>query len=58
MEKEVTTERVYNTVVIKSCTCVHEQQDKLYGKGRRVYNKAGNVGKTFFRCTVCGREQT
>ena len=39
--------------VVRACTCSHEFQDKLYGKGRRVANVTAN-GKS--RCTVCGRE--
>jgi len=35
--------------MIISCTCTHEYQDKLYGKGRRVFNE----GKTNYKCTVC-----
>lgn len=42
--------------MIMLCTCKHEYQDKLYGKGKRVFNlcKKGISG----RCTVCGREQS
>jgi len=36
---------------IKPCTCEHKSQDKLYGKGRRVFN-LGLKGAT---CTVCGK---
>lgn len=35
---------------ILSCTCVHEDQDKIYGKGRRVHN-VNTKGEAF--CTVC-----
>lgn len=34
------------------CTCTHEFQDKLYGKGIRVHNQT-KVGQ--FRCTVCSK---
>lgn len=37
------------------CSCVHEQQDKLYGKGVRVANttaKSDGVSVEV-RCTVC-----
>lgn len=37
--------------VVKPCDCVHEFQDKQYGKGIRLFNE-GKDGK-FFRCTVC-----
>lgn len=42
-------------VVIKSCDCQHEFQDKTYGKGQRVHNVSGtgSGGKT--KCTVCGK---
>ena len=36
--------------MILPCTCTHEAQDKIHGKGRRVWN----VGKTHRKCTVCG----
>jgi len=39
-------------IMIYPCTCTHEYQDKLYGKGRRVYN----IGKTHKHCTVCGNK--
>lgn len=38
-----------------NCGCVHEYQDKKYGKGMRAVtpvNKS-NVGEV--RCTACGR---
>ena len=37
------------TRIIK-CTCIHAQQDKLYGKRRRVMNQTKD-GQ--YRCTVC-----
>ena len=42
---------------IMPCTCSHEEQDKLYGKGRRVFNRmnpSSNIKE--WRCTVCGKE--
>jgi hypothetical protein len=41
--------------MILRCTCKHEYQDKLYGKGMRVHNYApkGYQGKAGYRCTVC-----
>lgn len=39
-------------VVIKHCTCKHDAQDAMYGKGNRVMNEC-NKG---VRCTVCGKE--
>jgi len=41
--------------VIKQCTCTHEAQDKLHGKGNRVHNLGGNKDKPVPKCTVCGR---
>jgi redox-regulated HSP33 family molecular chaperone len=40
-----------------SCTCSHEQQDKLYGKGIRVANATSKQDTTSIevRCTVCGK---
>ena len=34
------------------CSCQHEQQDKMYGKGVRVHNLSMN--KTKAKCTVYG----
>ena len=39
---------------VKSCTCQHEFQDSVYGKGRRVHNKTNGNGRPEYRCTVCG----
>jgi hypothetical protein len=43
--------------MIGQCKCEHPQQDKLHGKGNRVFNittsKAAE-GKIATRCTVCG----
>jgi len=38
--------------MIKDCTCKHEAQDSMYGKGRRVMNDTKD--RTMVRCTVCG----
>lgn len=44
--------------MVDKCLCKHKEQDKWYGKGKRVFNKcvgrSGNEKK--YRCTVCGRE--
>ena len=42
---------------IKECDCVHEYQDKKYGKGKRVHNVAGGRGAGFLRCTSCGKDK-
>jgi len=44
---------------IKQCTCSHDYQDRLYGKGYRVHNcTKQNLKYTEqgLRCTVCGKE--
>ncbi len=42
------------TVKVK-CFCVHEQQDRMHGRGVRVANiNAKNEGK----CTVCSHKHT
>lgn len=45
---------------VLSCKCVHEEQDKLYGKGNRMHNecKAKSQGQRIWRCIVCKAEQT
>lgn len=42
--------------MIYPCTCANEYQDKLYGKGRRVWNPMGPQGKSGVRCSSCGKE--
>lgn len=42
--------------MIYPCTCTHPDQDKMYGKGKRVWNALGFMGKSGIRCTVCGKE--
>lgn len=39
--------------MILGCTCIHNTQDEIHGKGKRVFNerKSGS-----FRCTVCKKE--
>ena len=44
---------------ILRCTCAHAGQDKLHGKGMRVFNKLGGKDKhDTYRCTVCGTTTT
>lgn len=47
------------TIAIIKCSCQHEQQDKMYGKGMRVANaKATKNPKDPTRqvsCTVCSK---
>lgn len=35
------------------CECNHEYQDKVYGKGVRLFNKMKKPDS--FRCTVCAK---
>jgi len=41
--------------MILLCSCKHEAQDKLHGKGQRVHNLARKAlsGRGGWRCTVC-----
>lgn len=39
--------------VIK-CTCAHEYQDRVYGKGMRLANETSKG----YRCTVCGKDHS
>jgi hypothetical protein len=41
--------------MIDKCECKHEGQDKLHGKGNRVFNSCSNGSK--IRCTVCDKEK-
>lgn len=46
--------------MIRQCTCKNEAQDRVYGKGNRVFNrcKSKATGKfTAARCTVCKEVQ-
>jgi len=44
--------------MVKKCTCKHEEQDKMYGKGRRVHTNGdtNDKSKGKKKCTVCGKE--
>lgn len=45
--------------MIHKCSCQHEQQDKLYGKGNRVHNECNpKASSKSIRCTVCGSVKT
>jgi hypothetical protein len=48
--------------MIKLCTCEHKGQDRLHGRGMRVFNECkGQAGRAddgerkALRCTVCGK---
>lgn len=47
------------TTKILKCSCKHEEQDLMYGKNMRVFNKKvkRSPGDTEWRCTVCRKEQ-
>ncbi len=41
--------------IIRRCTCQHESQDELHGKGFRVFNLCmRQEGAQKAKCTVCG----
>lgn len=42
--------------MIMPCKCPHEGQDKLNGKGQRVFTEKGQTkgDKVEYKCTVCG----
>jgi hypothetical protein len=46
--------------MILSCICESAAQDKLNGRGKRVYNqkkRVPGISKDSYSCTVCGRTQ-
>ena len=48
-------------MAVKQCAsyCVHEYQDRKYGKGRRVMNRTKQSAaprEQRWRCTICGKE--
>ena len=47
-------------MAILTCTCVHEFQNKTYGKNKRVHNYAPKAtgDSNGYRCTVCGEVHT
>lgn len=47
------TQQRSGTKIVK-CTCEHEYQDSIHGKGRRVANAAPKKGG--YICTVCGKK--
>ena len=45
-------------MAILKCVCHHDAQDKLHGKGMRVFNRIRPKERdNRFRCTVCLRER-
>lgn len=59
MEKMEKTEHIKpKSVKIKSCTCSHKFQDRVYGKGMRVHNVMhSSFDNKRCRCTVCKTER-
>ena len=45
------------TPKVLQCVCEHEFQDRKYGKGFRLFNRALKEANKY-RCTVCGKEKT
>lgn len=46
-----------DTAKIFKCSCSHDGQDSLHGKGLRLFNKTQGKGTLdYFRCTVCSKE--
>jgi hypothetical protein len=47
-------------IEIRTCTCSHDYQDAVYGKGKRVMNPIGKDAKGTsdgtHKCTVCGKK--
>lgn len=42
---------------IRSCSCAHMQQDQMYGRGKRVFNRGKGKSGVYWRCSVCENEQ-
>lgn len=40
-------------IKILKCSCVHPFQDKIYGKGMRVFNPHKFGDEVGYHCTVC-----
>lgn len=43
------------TIAILACSCVHDYQDKVYGKGHRVHNLTKS---NTWRCSVCDKDKS
>ena len=44
---------------ILKCTCKHQQQDRLHGTGKRVFNLTLiKSSPPTYRCTVCDTQKT
>lgn len=40
---------------IRRCTCESDFQDRVYGKGMRVFNEGGKDKVSELHCTSCGK---
>jgi hypothetical protein len=49
-------EKAKSGTVKAPCSCVSPYQDKLYGKGIRLFNVCQKKDSTLKTCTVCGRK--
>ena len=56
--KEVLNKKLKIMSKVMNCSCQHESQDKLYGRGMRLFNECTVNGREGYRCTVCGKEVT
>lgn len=46
-------------MIIKKCSCNHDYQDELYGKGNRAHNvTSSKSGGIVYTCTVCKTKTT
>lgn len=45
---------------VMKCSCEHQGQDRMYGKGNRLFNVTikGKQGPEVYRCTICGKERS
>lgn len=44
---------------VKKCDCVHETQDRMYGKSMRLHNKCATKSvSVVWRCTICRKEKS
>jgi hypothetical protein len=41
---------------VQSCSCKHNDQDRMYGKGKRLHNQTRGNNRSEWRCTVCGEK--
>lgn len=51
-KKEGTVTKEAKDCLVRPCGCDNAYQDKVYGKGNRVFNQTREGG----RCTTCAKE--